>query len=242
MIVYYDGSFESFLTLVYDTYYLKLKIQSITKKNPQTLFLDDIKTINYNEEKTLKVLNALKKRFTKQNFETVLNIFMCDSVDFELELLRYIILGFKDQKQLNNINNQSVFYIQNLLKELFRQNHKMTGFTRFEELEDGTLYAKIDTKFNLVYFLGKHFLKRFNNQNYIIHDINRGLAFIKSDQFTGVQKIAAFEAPTVSKNEEKFQKLWKTFFDSVSIETRKNKKLQQQTVPLIYRTYMTEFN
>ena len=57
-----------------------------------------------------------------------------------------------------------------------------------------------------------------------------------------MQKVADYEIPLRSESEEKFQNLWKTFFDSVAIKSRKNKKLQQQTVPLIYRTYMTEFN
>jgi probable DNA metabolism protein len=158
-----------------------------------------------------------------------------------MELLEYIVLGFKDQKELQNINNTAVFYLQNLQKELFRQNHKMTGFVRFVELEDGVLYARIETKFNVVYFLGKHFLKRFNNQNYIIHDTKRQLAFIKNNSFVGVQSVASYELPTLSSSEEKFQKLWKTFFESVAIESRTNKKLQRQMVPLLYRTYMTEF-
>ena len=37
--------------------------------------------------------------------------------------------------------------------------HKLTGFIRFEELEDKTLYAKIESKFNVVYVLGRHFQK-----------------------------------------------------------------------------------
>lgn len=242
MILVYDKTFEGFLSLVYEVYYSKLKIEDIKKQMPQTLFLDDIIKIDYDEKKSLKVLEALKQKFKKQHFETILNIFMCDENDFELDLLNFIILGFKDQKQLDNINNSCVFNIQNLQKELFMVNHKMTGFLRFEELEDGTLYAKLDTRFNLVYFLGKHFLKRFNNQKYIIHDIKRQLAFIKNDSFLGVQNISSFDVPILSKDEQKFKKLWKVFFDSVSISSRENKKLQQQFVPLIYRTYMNEFN
>ena len=242
MTLIYDGSFEGFLSLVYDAYYLKLKVDRILRESPQTLFYEEIKQIVYDEQKSLKVLEALKNKFEKKHFQTLLNIFMCDGVDFERNLLEFVVLGFKDQKQLNNINNPCVFYIQNLQKELFRLNHKFTGFTRFEELDDGTLYAKIETKFNLVYFLGKHFLKRFNNQNYVIHDINRKIAFIKNENFIGIQSISSFETPALSQNEEKFQKLWKTFFDAVCIETRKNEKLQRQTIPLLYRTYMTEFN
>jgi len=241
MILVYDKTFEGFLSLVYEVYYSKLKIEDIKKQMPQTLFLDDIVKIDYDEKKTLKVLEALKQKFKKQHFETILNIFMCDENDFELDLLSFIILGFKDQKQLDNINNSCVFNIQNLQKELFMVKHRMTGFLRFEELEDGTLYAKLDTRFNLVYFLGKHFLKRFNNQKYIIHDIKRQLAFIKNDCFLGVQNISSFDIPILSKDEEKFKKLWKVFFDSVSISSRENKKVQQQFVPLIYRTFMSEF-
>ncbi|MDZ7819563.1 MAG: DUF4130 domain-containing protein [Aliarcobacter sp.] len=49
------------------------------------------------------------------------------------------------------------------------------------------------------------------------------------------------KTPNYSQNEEKFQKLWKSFFNAVSIKERENKKLQQSQVPLIYRTYMSEF-
>jgi len=242
MIVAYDGNFESFLTLIYEVYYSQLQVTQIQKELPKSLFLDDIIQIEVDEQKALKVLKALEEKFQKEYFETIFNIFMCDSVEFEMDLLHYIILGFKDQKELNNINNSCGFNIQKRQRELFRMGHKMTGFVRFIELEEGTLYAKVETKFNIVYFLGKHFLKRLNNQNFIIHDIKRELAFIKSDSFTGMQSVASFDIPQYSKDEEKFQKLWKTFFDSVAIESRRNEKLQSQWVPLIHRVYMNEFN
>lgn len=241
MILIYDKTFEGFLTLVYDVYYEKLKPNSILKERPNNLILEEIKQIQSNEIKATKVLEAIKKKFSKKAFQTILNIFMCDNDDFELHLLNFIIIGFKDKNELFNINNSSIFYIQNLEKQLFRANHKMSGFLRFEELEDNTLYAKLESRFNLCYFLGKHFYKRLNNQNYIIHDINRKLAFIKDKTSIKVENIASFEEPNLSKDEEKFKKLWNGFFEAVSIESRKNEKLQKTLVPLLYRTYMTEF-
>jgi probable DNA metabolism protein len=241
MTLVYDGSFEAFLSLVYEVYYKKIKPHKILKELPNELILDEVITIEYHEEKALKVLKALKIKFKKENFQTILNIFLCDSKEFELDLLNFIILGFKDQRELENINHHCLFNIQNLLKELFRHNHKMSGFVRFVELDDGTLYAKIETKFNVVFLLGRHFLKRFNNQNYIIHDIQRELAFVKNEHFIGVQKVADFEEPKRSENEDKFSKLWSTFFQSIAIKSRENRKLQMQLVPLLYRTYMSEF-
>lgn len=242
MRVVYDGSFEGYLSLVYEVYYNHLRPSFITKKEPQnSLFDDELLVLTCKEVYAQKVLESLKKKFASHYFQTLLNIFMCDESEFELPLLEYIILGFKDQKQLSNINHSCVFFIENLQKELFRNYHKMSGFLRFEELEDGTLYAKIDSRFNLVYFLAKHFNKRLNNQKFIIHDIKRELAFVKSEEFFGVRQVESFDSPELSKDEEKFKKLWHTFFLHVSIQSRENKKLQRQVVPLLYRTYMSEF-
>ena len=241
MILVYDGTFEGFLSLVYEVYYKKLKPIKIYKILPNEMIFEEILEIETLSDKATKVLNAIKIKFPKELIEKILNIFMCDSKEFEIALLEYIIIGFKETKQLFNINNSCVFYLNSLEKELFRNIHKMTGFIRFEELEDATLYAKVESKFNIVYFLGKHFLKRFNNQNFIIHDLNRKLAFVKIENDFSVQEVAYFDEPNYSSNEQKFQKLWKSFFSGVTIKERINSKLQQQMVPLIYRTYMSEF-
>jgi probable DNA metabolism protein len=241
MILLYDGSFEGFLSLVYKVYYKRLQPNEIYKILPNKILFEEIIEIETSKENSTKVLNAIKKNFNKQSLQKILNIFMCDTKNFELDLLSFIIIGFKDKNELFNINNSYVFSLNTLEKELFRLVHKMYAYARFEELEDGTLYAKIDSKFNVIYFLAKHFMKRFNNQKFIIHDVKRKLAFIKTNDFIGVQEVASFEVPTYSQNEEKFQKLWKSFFNAVSIKERENLKLQQNQVPLIYRTYMSEF-
>ena len=212
MILIYDGSFEGFLTLVYEVYYQKLKPTAIIKKQPNSLVLEEILQITTNKQKAIKVLDAIEKKFHKKHFNNIINSFMCDNVEFELTLLHYIIIGFKNTKELYNINNPNVFFIDNLLVELFRHVHKMKGFTRFEELKDGTLYAKIETKFNVAYFLGKHFFKRLNNQDYIIHDINRKLAFIKNSEFIGIKEVLEFEQPTLSSDEQRIKSVNKTIF------------------------------
>jgi len=241
MILVYDGSFENFLNLVYEVYYKKLKPTQILKQKPLTLLVDEIYVCEKREDEALKVYEAIKKHFSKQNFEKILNIFMCDEIAFEMDLLNFIILGFKSQESLQDINERFVFKLNSYEKQLFSNVHRMTGFLRFVELEDGALYAKLESKFNLLYFLGKHFSKRFNNQTYYIHDIERSLVFIHSREFTGVRELSSFELPTLSEDEEKFQKLWQKFFKSVTIESRKNEKLQRNVVPLLYRTYMNEF-
>jgi len=241
MVLLYDGSFEGFLSLVYEVYYEKLSVDSIVKEMPQTLLFERFHEVFTNEANARKVLEAVSKHFTKEQQHTIYNIFLCDSRAHEMALLEYIRIGFKNPKELRNINNAYLFFIQNLEKELLTLVHKMYGFTRFEELDDGTLYAKIETKFNIVPFLGDHFCKRLGNIPFIIHDIKRSLAFVKNGEMREIRAIASFDAPTYSEEEEKFKALWKTFFKSAAVEGRYNPKLQQSWVPLLYRTYMSEF-
>ncbi|WP_333803959.1 TIGR03915 family putative DNA repair protein [Sulfurospirillum sp.] len=241
MVLLYDGSFEGFLSLVHEVYYEKLSVHAIVKEMPKTLLFERFYEVFTDEIKAKKVLEAITKHFTKEQQHTLCNIFLCDSRAHEMALLEYIRIGFKNPKELRNINNTNLFYIQNLEKELLSLVHKMYGFTRFEELEDGSLYAKIETKFNIVPFLGDHFCKRLGNIPFIIHDVKRSLAFIKNDDMREIRSIASFDAPTFSSEEEKFKALWKTFFKSAAVESRYNPKLQQSWVPLLYRTYMSEF-
>lgn len=241
MRVVYDGSFEGFLSLVHDVYYKKLLPTEILREMPQTLLLEDIYEAEYSEANAIKVFASLKEHFEPKNLQSIQNIFMCECVGFEMDLLAFIVEGFKSQRELQNINNPAIFRLRSYEKQLFHNYHKMSGFLRFIELEDGSLYAKLESRFNLAYLLGRHFSKRLNNQEFYIHDIERSLVYVHTKELKGVRTLAAFTLPEYSENEAKFQRLWKDFFKSVSIESRKNEKLQKQTVPLLYRTYMSEF-
>jgi len=241
MIVLYDGSFEGFLTLVYDVYHEKLRPHCIIKEEPKTLLFEPLHTVFTDPTKAHKVLCALQNKFTKEHYKRIFHVFLCDSLSFEMDLLAFITLGFKDQTSLKNITIPSLFFIQRTEHELLRLAHKMYGFTRFEELEDGVLYAKIETKYNVLPFLGEHFKKRLGKHPFIIHDLARQLVFIKDDTHAKIEQLVSFETPITSEAEATFQTLWKTFFNSVAIENRRNEKLQKSLVPLLYRTYMSEF-
>ena len=237
---YYDGTFEGFLSLIYYSYYQKTTPCKIVKHHKNIALFDEVIKITTNLQHAQKVLNALKKRFKKREYQKIFYIFLCDSVEFEKSLYDFIVLGFKDQKNLSNINHPSINHVESLMQEYMRSLCKMYGFVRFQELHDNTLYAKVDTKFNMLLSLGEHFLKRLDGCEFILHDIKRSLAFISNSK-EKIFQIASFESPQLSKDEQKFQDLWRVFFKQVSIKERENKKLQQNFVPLKYRKYMIEF-
>lgn len=242
MNLFYDGSFEGFLSLVHEVYHQKINVTAILKKSPDEFIFDEVLHVETDLPKAHTVFSSLKTRFSKDDINTIVRVFLCDSIAFEMRLLEFIILGFRKNENLQNINYPSVFYIKGLEQEHMRLTHKMLGFVRFEELEDKTLYAKIETKFNILMFLGKHFSKRLGNNHFIIHDIKRHLAYVKHEDMKEIRDVASFDEPLYSQDEAKFKSLWKNFFHSVAITNRTNTKLQKNLVPLVYRTYMSEFH
>jgi len=239
MSVYlYDGSFEGFLTLIYHSFYQKKPAFKIIKDRKDVSLLDEVIEIVTDELQAKKVYESLKEKFEPKHYNKIFHAFLCDSKDFEKPLYDFIVLGFRDQKKLYDINHPSIYYLEKLEREYFRYLDKMYGFIRFVELEDGMLYTKVEGKFNILPFLGKHFKKRLDGLEFIIHDTFRELAYVDGV----IHKVADFEIPKLSDDEQKFQKLWKLFYEKVTIQERKNLKLQQNLVPLLYRKYMTEFN
>ncbi|WP_419676050.1 hypothetical protein ACN2CX_03930 [Aliarcobacter butzleri] len=87
MILVYDGTFEGFLSLVYEVYYKKLKPIKIYKTLPNEMIFEEILELKTSKDNAIKVLNAIKTKFPKELIQRILNIFMCDSKEFEMALL-----------------------------------------------------------------------------------------------------------------------------------------------------------
>lgn len=81
-------------------------------------------------------------------------------------------------------------------------------------------------------------MKRFPKQNMILHDKNRSLAFLYNCQNKNDYEIILvpenLEVNSFSQEEQQFQKLWKTFFKTISIKERTNYRLQMQYMPKKY--------
>jgi probable DNA metabolism protein len=241
MQVVYDGSLEGFLCIVYEYYYAKLRPNSIKKAHNCGLFDGEIYEIQTDFKRAQKVLNGIKKHFTKNNYHAILSVFSCDSIDFEKTLFEYIIMGFKDKNTLYNLHVKVVRDIQRWQKAYGRELHRWCGFARFKELDNGALYAQFEPKFSLLTPLGKHFSRRLGNHEFILHDSLRSLALLYCDGKMSLQNVHEVCAPPLAEHESEVDSLWRTFFEHVAIKERLNPALQQQFVPLRCQGFMNEF-
>ena len=126
----------------------------------------------------------------------------------------------------------------------------MEAFIRFQRTKDDLYFATIAPDFNVLPLIASHFKDRYADQNWLIFD-NRRRYGIHYDSATlklvevlvDLQKDTSgeFLSQSVCHEEEvEYQKLWKEYFDSVNIASRKNTKLHIRHVPARYWRYLTE--
>lgn len=146
---------------------------------------------------------------------------------------------------MEHLTNPQVFKVFSLSRNVGGEAHNLTGFIRFRELYNRILYAEITPKNQVLTCLAPHFADRFPRENWLIHDRNHHMFVVHEDGKQWVlvsdENVQLEQALQVSAAEDELQKLWQTFFSSISIASRENRRGQNNHLPLRYRGNMTEF-
>ena len=151
--------------------------------------------------------------------------------------------GYRGQL-IDCLSQEAVIKTVALSTTVWHEIHHFYGFLRFQELANGILYAKINPKANLLAFLGDHFSDRFPLENFMIYDEAHDYWLIhgaKKDWFTVSGELIQTEGLlTFSKEELMIQELFCHFVNKIAIKERENLALQQQMLPLRFRSNMIE--
>ena len=163
----------------------------------------------------------------------------------QVELLKNMYGSiFVSPKVVNFIGEEHIQRVMFDRKTVTREFDRMMGFTRFAELKDGSLFARIGPKCNLVPLLAGHFADRFPGERWTIYDENRHLmAYHIPNMGWNLMKgdlSRYLPDDSLSEEQEDMEVYWKTFFETIAIEARKNPRCQQQMLPKYYRKYFSK--
>ena len=89
-----------------------------------------------------------------------------------------------------------------------------------------------------------HFSNRFPNENWVIYDEKRQKALChEKGKECVMRKEVRIPVPGSAVGDMgEYEELWQTFCDSISIEARRNEKIQKQMLALHFRSNMPEFS
>lgn len=148
-------------------------------------------------------------------------------------------------KVMEHLGNPDVARVFELSRRVSNEAHVYKEFIRFRELENRVLFSEISPKNQVLTCIADHFSDRFPLENWIIYDKTHEVFLLHRER--GRWKLVWGEeldkevTYRISKEQKKYECLWKGFFESVSIKERENPKLQQTHLPKRYRREMTEF-
>jgi probable DNA metabolism protein len=237
----YDGSVDGFFSAVYESYTKKIKFEHFLSDNTLVRLTNSVYDVHTDVERSKQVQAGIRAKFPKRAQNNIYISFLYHE-NIALELYRYIIYGFSDPKHLQNITIPEVKKVEDAVRFVYKERARYYEFIRFSELNDGVMFASIEPKTNLISLLKTHFVDRFPNMDFIIYDELRALALVYLGHKISIEKVESIDELEFSDDEMKYRTLWQTFFDTIAIKERSNKKLQQQFVPLYYQKQMLEFN
>ena len=246
----YDGSFDGLLSTVFHIYQNKLiNAVILDEKSASINLFDERLFVETNSDHSDRVFYGLKKLLKKKTLRNLFKVYLSELSESENLILNFIQKSFSIKKDLSgDYSDSDSLAISKIVKSVHRERHRMEAFIRFKRTKDGIYWANVEPDFNVLPLLGNHFKNRYADQSWVIYDLKRkfGIQYdlVKvqmleidfSNHFNRYQN----SAQIFDEEEIAFQKLWKTYFDSSNIKSRKNTKLHIRHVPKRYWKYLVE--
>lgn len=221
---------------------------------------------------TDKVIHSLREKLGEEVTIDISNALVSADEERANAVYHTIVLAYagKGRKVMSCLQDDNVRKVSDMSRNVWRETHHLYGFLRFEELESGIMYARINPKNNILTLLAPHFADRFPMENFVIYDEGRKLYVVhprKEDWYivgaelgtklgieigtesgtepgaeSGVENENREEYLSgVSNKEATIQALFRHFTATIAIEARRNTDLQRNLLPMRFRPYMTEF-
>lgn len=254
-----EDSIDGIFTGVYDAWASKYGHRNVTLTthvpDNYTLF-DEYITVTTDIEKSRKVCNTLRERLGEEVYSQICEAAWAQEDSCPKKQLpkadaiyRTIVLGLslpEGFRVMEYLGEPYVNRVFQLSRAAGNEAHHLLGFLRFQELENGVLFARIHPKHNVLPFLADHFSDRLPEENFMIYDETHKKAALhrKGSYFflTGTEGLDEQMLQRFSTEELEYQKLWCGFFESIAIDARCNPKLQNQNIPKRFQKDAVEFS
>jgi probable DNA metabolism protein len=116
----------------------------------------------------------------------------------------------------------------------------LRGFVRFSEL-GGVLVSEIEPKNRVLPYLAPHFRARLPRERFLIFDRTHREALVSEPGRCAILPMEEFHMAVPDAREEAYRRVWRNFYDTVTIRERYNPKCRMTHMPKRYWACMTEF-
>ena len=240
-IYLYNGDFLYLLSLIKYLCDFKIKLDNIKDNSFSPSLFDNV--INLNIVVDDNIVESFIESIGINNFKIIFYTFLSNDINKELIIYYFYLntLKYKDNI-IYKRNLKCVSESLKIAKYVKHEAHKYKGFVRFKELENNVLYAEIEPTNDILYIISKHFELRLKNEYWIIKDIKRNKLSVYDKKNFFIINGDNFKLfnNALSKEELSIENLWKEFYKTIGIESRKNDRCRMNFMPKKYWKYILE--
>lgn len=243
LIYIYDGTFEGLLTAVHYAYYHHQHPDEIVSEHDlQQNFMAEYIVVETDTQKSRAVYTSIPHKISSKTLGVIYSVFLSMEYDKGTIIYNYLRLGYKMGSRVDSyLQNDWVLKTHKISAYVGREAHLLKGFIRFSEMEGGVLYSPITPTNNILELLCPCFADRMPSQPWVICDKIRSIAGIYDTNQWIITQVDIAILPDCKEDDTKYRQLWRSFYNAIGIESRKNHNLRRQLMPKKYWKNMTEF-
>ncbi|MDF2821331.1 MAG: hypothetical protein K0R15_1772 [Clostridiales bacterium] len=240
----YDGTFEGLLTTIYYSYLDKDEVNICRLENHIPTLFSEIINVTTDSEIFEKVYRSTLKKLSTEVLRNIYYLYLSEIDGCENLIYSYYKLCFKCGVSINLAkNNDTIIAVDTMVHKVNLEVHRFTGFVRFQEIRSLVFYSPIEPDHNIVSLLSTHFVDRFRDQYFIIHDTKRASALIYNKEEAYLRDFTSHDQQLLlsQAKDDAYADLFKTFFNSVNIKERYNPSYQARSMPKRYWKNLSEY-
>ncbi|MEF9919448.1 MAG: TIGR03915 family putative DNA repair protein, partial [Eubacterium sp.] len=203
-------------------------------------FLFPVKVIKTETKKAERVFASFRPKMSSEVTNHLKIGFLSCNQNKEMTLYRFIRKGYRvGERILDFLADEDVNALDKIVKYVINEADLIKEFIRFSEYNK-TLVAMIDPKNWVLPLLTDHFCDRYNGETFMIYDKTHRSALVYAPFEWKIIPVDQLELPRTDDEERAFRTLWRCFYKTIGIESRKNAKCQMTHMPKRYWSNMVE--
>ena len=239
LIFAYDGSFEGFLSAVFDSFSMKTVPADIVIFDDMEPSLLKIHYVETNPEHAKRVLNGIEQKLGYSVLNMVKKSFLFDGEGKEIAILRFIRKAFAEGMSAGSkIGDEDVNRVYRMCVAVNNEAEHWRQFARFSD-SNGALVAVIHPKHFVLPLIKGFFCARIKNEHFMIFDSEHGAALIHTPQKSAIIPVESLDFPDPSEDNF-YSNLWKSYYRHIAIASRYNPTCRRSHMPKRFWQYLPE--
>lgn len=246
LTIYYDSTFDGFLSVVFEIYRQRLDVGSICPNRsadgiPEDMFLQPFR-VETSEESARRLKRAIVNEAGEDVLLTLDAAYRSEEPGIEMKIFAYLKRLFSgvDKKFARNPTSAEMLPLFKIAGSVRREVGGMIGMVRFSKTSDGTYFSEIEPKYDILEFMVGHFRGRFANERWAIYDSKRKFGVYYDGHSASEVFIPNLEAVTAETPPDIITQLWKEYYDAIAIKERFNPRLLRRCLPVRYWKHLPE--